>query len=61
MANCEKQALQTARSRGQHYLGTKMAVAFANMFIAEVEIDILNQSALEPLVGKRYVDDIFSL
>ena len=71
VANCEKQALQTARKMvtwstlptnpwNRH--GYKlMAVDFANIFMAEVETDILSQSALKPLVGKRYVDDIFSL
>ena len=42
-------------------MGTKMAVAFANIFLAEVETQILNQSALKPLVWKRYIDDIFSI
>ena len=41
--------------------GTKMAVAFANIFMAEIETKILNQSALRPLVWKRYIDDIFSI
>ena len=38
-----------------------MAVAFANNFMAGVETKILNQSALKPLVWKRYIDDIFSI
>ena len=42
-------------------MGTKMAVAFANIFMAEVETEILNQSAFKPLVWKRYIDDIFSI
>ena len=42
-------------------MGTKMAVAFANIFMSEVETQILNQSALKPLVWKRYIDDIFSI
>ena len=42
-------------------MGTKMAVAFANIFMAEVETEILNQSTLKSLVWKRYIDDIFSL
>jgi len=42
-------------------MGTKMAVAFANIFMAKVETEILNQSALKPLVWKRFIDDIFSL
>jgi len=36
----------------------KMAVAFANIFMAKVETEILNQSALKPLVWKRFIDDI---
>ena len=39
-------------------MGTEMAVAFPNIFMAEVETKILNQSALKPLVWKRYIDDI---
>jgi len=38
-----------------------MAVAFANIFMAKVETEISNQSALKPLVWKRFIDDIFSL
>ena len=41
-------------------MGTKMAVAFANIFMAKVETEILNQSALKPLVQKRFIADIFS-
>ena len=50
----------THKPMGQTW-GTKIEVAFANIFMAEVETDILNQSALKPLVGKRYVDDIVSI
>jgi len=42
-------------------MGTKTAVAFANIFLAKVETEILNQSALKPLVWKQFIDDIFSL
>ena len=42
-------------------IGTKMAVAFANIFIAEIETQILDKSANKPLVWKRYIDDIISL
>lgn len=42
-------------------MGTKMAVAFANIFMSKVETEILSQSAFQPLVWKRYIDDIFSL
>ena len=42
-------------------MGTKMAVAFANLFMAEIETKMLNQSNIKPRVWKRYIDDIFSL
>jgi len=38
-----------------------MRVAFANISMAKVKTEILNQSALKPLVWKRFIDDIFSL
>ena len=38
-----------------------MAVAFANIFMAKVEIDIPRQRAIKPLVWKRFIDDVFSL
>ncbi|CAH3168880.1 unnamed protein product [Porites lobata] len=42
-------------------MGTKMAVAFSNIFMNRVETEILSQSLSKPLVWKRYIDDIFSL
>ena len=39
-------------------MGTKMAVAFAYIVMAKVEI--INKSAIKPLFWKRYIDDIFS-
>ena len=42
-------------------MGTKMAVAFANIFMSAVEIEIINKSKTKPLRWKRYIDDIFSL
>ena len=42
-------------------MGTKMAVAFANIFMGEIEKQILNESAHKPLAWKRYIDDIISL
>ena len=42
-------------------MGTKMAVAFSNIFMNKVEMEILSQSLFKPLVWKRYIDDIFSL
>ena len=38
-----------------------MAVAFANIFISKVETEFLIQSSFQPLVWKRYIDDIFFL
>ena len=42
-------------------MGTKMAVAFANIFMGKVETELLSRSTFKPLVWKRYIDDIFSL
>ena len=42
-------------------MGTKMAVAFANLFMAEIETKMLNQSNIKPRVWKCYIDDVFSL
>ena len=42
-------------------MGTKMAVAFANIFVANIEEEILRQSTYKPLVWKRLIDDVFSL
>ena len=43
------------------FMGTKMAVAFANIFMNEVETKMLNKSKIKPIVWKRYIDDVFSL
>ena len=42
-------------------MGTKVAVAFANIFMVKVETELLKKSAIKPIVWKRYIDDIFSL
>ena len=42
-------------------MGTKMAVAFADIFMAKIERQILRQSSKTPLVWKRCIDDVFSL
>ena len=42
-------------------MGTKMAVAFANIFLAKAETEIISQSTLKSLVWKRFIDDIFTL
>ena len=54
---CGKNYLQTHGTA----MGTKMAVAFANIFMGKVETELLNRSAFKPLVWKRYIGDIFSL
>ena len=41
-------------------MGTKMAVAFANIFMAKVETEIISPSTLKPLIWKRLIDDIFT-
>ena len=40
---------------------TKIAVSFANIFVAVVETEIINRSHFKPLTQKRYMDDVFSL
>ena len=42
-------------------MGTKMADAFANIFMSVVQTEILNFSKTKPVEWKRYIDDIFSL
>ena len=38
-------------------MGTKMAVAFANIFMSSVETEMISQSNTKPLEWKRYIDD----
>ena len=42
-------------------MGTKMAVAFANIFMAKIEREILRQSNTTPIFWKRFIDDIISM
>ena len=42
-------------------MGTKMSVAFANIFMAKIEECIISKSKINPLVWKRYIDDVFCL
>ena len=42
-------------------MGTKMAVAFANIFMAKIERAILRQSNTTPIFWKRFIDDIISM
>ena len=44
-----------------HAMGTKMAVAFANIFMAKIEKEIPSHWVKKPSVWKRYIDDVFSL
>ena len=36
-------------------MGTKVAISFANICMAEVETDVINQSPNIPLIWKRYL------
>ena len=42
-------------------MGTKTAVSFANIFMAEIETNLIKQNNTKPRVWKRYIDDVFSL
>ena len=42
-------------------MGTKMAVAFAVIFMAHIEKQLLAASAQKPILWKRFIDDIFSV
>ena len=42
-------------------MGTKMAVAFAVIFMAHIERQLLAASPQKPIFWKRFIDDIFSV
>ena len=42
-------------------MGTKTAVSFANIFMAEIEANLMQQNNTKPREWKRYIDDVFSL
>ena len=42
-------------------MGTKMAVAFANIFMAKIETEILSKAKYRPIAFKRFIDDVFCL
>ena len=53
---------------GENYLkthetamGTKMAVSFANIFMAKIKTTLIQQSETKQKEWRRYIDDIFSL
>ena len=41
--------------------GTKIAVSFANIFMAKTETTLIQQSETKPKKWRRYINDIFSL
>ena len=42
-------------------MGTKMAPAYANLFMAELEEKLLENSPTDPLLWKRFIDDILCI
>ena len=42
-------------------MGTKTAVSFANIYVAEIETSLIQQSNTNPREWKRYIDEVFSL
>ena len=42
-------------------MGSKAAVAFANIFMSRIETEIISKSKTQPLERKRYIDNAFSL
>ncbi len=38
-------------------MGTKMAPAYANLFMAELEERLLDNYHIKPIIWKRYIDD----
>ena len=42
-------------------MGTKMAVAFAVIFMAHIEKQLLAATPQKPIIWKRFIDDIFSV
>ena len=42
-------------------MGTKMAIAFANIFMAKIEKEILRQSSTKLIFWKRLIDDVISV
>jgi len=42
-------------------MGTKTAVSFANIFMVEIETNLIQQNNTKPREWKRYIDDVFSL
>ena len=52
-----KNYLETRRTA----MGTKVAVAFANIFMTKVQTKLLKKRAKKPICWKRYIGNVFSL
>ena len=48
----------TSKFRVAMAMGTKMALSYANLFMDRFERAFLAQEPIQPLVRKRYIDDI---
>ena len=42
-------------------MGTRMAPSYANLFMAQLENELLANTSTKPLVWWRYIDDIFTI
>ena len=42
-------------------MGTKIAAAFANIFMAKIEKEILRQNSIKPIFWKRFIYDVMSV
>ena len=58
----------STRFNGKNYLqthgtamGTKIAVAFANIFMAKIEKEILTKSTTKPIFWKIFIDEVMSM
>ena len=49
------------RTISKHTEPPKMAVSFANIFMAKIETTLIQRSETKPKKWRRYIDDIFSL
>ena len=56
-----KQVLQINKYRNPPAMGTKMAPSYANLFMDRFERAFLAQEPIQPLIWKRYIDDILCI
>ena len=47
--------------KGEYFLTCGVAVAFANIFMAKIENEILRQSDTKPIFWKRFIDGVISM